>query len=168
MGIKHVSGPMADALTSNSHIHLINDNERVTKFLNFLNVVRISSKYRNNLYSNYQTPSTKTPSPIFKENQRLTERVRKVFDGEMSPALVDSQDLMNAPATYIIICGLDGLRDEQFIYAERLKSVQRKVEIAYYENGFHGMAPLLDTKRWGFKLSVKMHNDLVRFIVNNV
>ena len=104
---------------------------------------------------------------VFEEDEKFSAKARELFKNEMSPSLVDTKELMVAPHTYFIVCEMDGLRDEQLLYAERLKSVSRPVEIAFYKNGFHGMAPMLSSK-WGFKLSRKMLKDLARYISKNV
>jgi len=168
LGIKNANESMEESLTKNDHVTLTS-NDKLPRFENYLNLVRIASKHKtdNSLYKSYKMEKKENMSEIFKRNKKFSKRVKNVFERTMSPGLVDSELLMNAPSSYFVVCGMDGLRDEQLLYAERLKSVRRPVEIAYYENGFHGMVPLVDT-RWGFKLSKKILQDLIVFIKKNI
>ena len=168
MGIKNANESMEESLTKNDHVTLTS-NDKLPRFENYLNLVRIASKHKtdNSLYRSYKMEKKENLSEIFKRNKKFSKRVKNVFERTMSPGLVDSDLLMNSPSSYFVVCGMDGLRDEQLLYAERLKSVRRPVEIAYYENGFHGMVPLVDT-RWGFKLSKKILQDLIVFIKKNI
>lgn len=147
---------------------LLSDQELVKKYMNYLNVVRFSSKYKtdNPSYNTYQ-PTISGTTKIFEEDKKFSIRVKQLFKTEMSPSLIDTGNLMVAPHTYFIVCEMDGLKDEQLLYAERLKSVNRPIEIAYYKNGFHGMAPLISSK-WGFELSRKMLSDLAKYISKNI
>ena len=159
---------MTLAVTSNNHIALLKDQSLFARFQNYLNLVRLSPKYKqNSLYNMYQPILPEEVSEIFAQEPTFTRKVKQLFNKQMSPSLIDTDDLMVAPSTYFIVCEMDGLKDEQLLYAERLKSVRRKVEIAYYKDGFHGMAPLIDSER-GFKLSRKMLNDLAEYIKQNV
>jgi len=133
----------------------------------YLALVRISAKYKDSAYNQYQIDVPKKKLKIFEEKKKFTQKIQKVFNKRFSPALVPTRELMSSPATYFIICELDGLRDEQLIYAERLNSIRRPIEIAYYKNAFHGIAPLIDSK-WGFSVARKMLNDLIIFIKKNV
>ena len=160
---------MESAISSNNHIALINDEELIKKYTNYMNLVRIYTKYKQDspLYNGYQPFIPKIIDKVFEEDEKFSAKARELFKNEMSPSLVDTKELMVAPHTYFIVCEMDGLRDEQLLYAERLKSVSRPVEIAFYKNGFHGMAPMLSSK-WGFKLSRKILKDLARYISKNV
>lgn len=160
---------MQQSLTMNNHIALLSNQEEFQRYENYLNLIRIASKHKkdNPAYMSYKINKPENLSEVFKKKKSFSKRVKKLFERTMSPSLVETKNLMKAPKSYFIICGMDGLRDEQLIYAERLKSVRRSVEIAYYENGFHGIAPLVDPN-WGFKLSKKILRDLVEFIEKNV
>jgi acetyl esterase/lipase len=167
LGIKGASDEMIEALNSNSHITLLKNQSLVKQTLNYMALVRISSKYKDSSYNNYQISVPEKEPKIFKEKKKFAKQLLKVFNNRFSPAIVPTNELMVAPASYFIVCGTDGLKDEQLIYAERLKSVQRPVEIAYYKNAFHGIAPLVDSK-WGFDVARAMLNDLVKYIEKNV
>lgn len=168
LGVKNFSVEMESAISSNNHMKLLSDEEVAKKYMNYLNVVRFSSKYKqdNPSYSTYH-PTISGTTQIFKENKKFANRVKQLLKTEMSPGLIDTENLMVAPHTYFIVCEMDGLKDEQLLYAERLKSLNRPIEIAYYKKGFHGMAPLISSK-WGFELSRKMLSDLGKYISKNV
>ncbi len=74
--------------------------------------------------------------------QKLTEIV---LDKNVSPLLVDNKYLLNntPKKTYLITTGFDILRDDGFIYAQRLRNVGLHVHHNHYENLFHGVLGLL-------------------------
>lgn len=170
VGIKNATAEMALAITGNNHISFLKDMGLLDRFQNYLNLVRLSPKYKSDQHAFYQMYQPIIPdgsNKILEKDSRITRRAKQFFNRQMSPGLVDTQDLMSAPHTYFLACEMDGLRDEQMLYAERLKSVKTKVEIAYYKSAFHGIAPLVDSK-WGFEVSRKMLDDLANYINQNV
>lgn len=171
LGIKNSTEAMNLALTSNDHTTLIRgDLSKVKKFSSHLNTLRIGTKYKEgnlDLYRTHQYVRPEIKNPIFTKEYDFEKKVKKLFSTDMSPGLVETSKLLKSPHTYFIACEMDGIKDEQLIYAERLKSVNRPVKIKYYKKAFHGMAPMVD-KKWGFALSRKMMNDLIGYIHKHV
>lgn len=64
---------------------------------------------------------------------------------ELSPLLVDDETLMRTtPANTILVTAeLDILRDDGFIYAERMRRVGKRIEHVHYDNMFHGVLNLI-------------------------
>lgn len=168
LGIKDASKEMKSAITENKHMALLKDEHQIKRFESYLNLARVSPEFKiDPLYRAYYPIKPDYLDEIFKKETKVARKVKKLFNKKMSPGLVDSQDLMNAPPSYFLIVDMDGFRDEQLLFAERLKSVKRTVTIAYYEKAFHGMAPLIKFGH-GFELSKKMLRDLVKYIQNNL
>ena len=91
----------------------------------------------------YRTVYQKPMNDEHEGNPNLIERGKKALDPEVSPLLVDDEQLSKSPSTYILTVGHDRLRDEGFIYYGRLKRVGVPVVHHHYKNTFHGSITLL-------------------------
>ncbi|ELU02008.1 hypothetical protein CAPTEDRAFT_221251 [Capitella teleta] len=65
-----------------------------------------------------------------------------VMSPYMSPLL--AKNLGDLPDAYVITCGYDVLRDEGYLYAQRMKEFGTKVKYVNYENTFHGVLNSFD------------------------
>jgi len=59
-------------------------------------------------------------SHVLKDPQTET-RVMQIFDEDFSPALATHDELKQTPKTYIIIFEWDSFKDENLLYAQKLK-----------------------------------------------
>lgn len=68
-----------------------------------------------------------------------------ILDKRLSPLLVDDDFLVNNTPTntFLITTELDILRDDGFIYAERLRRLGLNIQHKHYESVFHGILSLL-------------------------
>jgi acetyl esterase/lipase len=97
----------------------------------------------------------------------LVEKSRKALDPEISPLLVEDNQLSKLPPTYILTVGHDRLRDEGFIYQGRLKRVGVQVIHKHFENTFHGSITLL-YGLFGIDIAREMVNGIVQYIKTNL
>ena len=78
---------------------------------------------------------------ILKRDKKFAQVALKLFDKEISPALMDDETLKRLPEAYFIIAESDEFKDENFVFTERLKKNNlNKVTISYCEHGYHGMS----------------------------
>jgi len=119
----------------------------------------IPSKYR----IIYKQPITDD----YEGDPNLIKKAKKLLDPEISPLLVEDEQLAKLPSTYILTVGHDRLRDEAFIYGERLRRVGIQVVHNHYQNTFHGSITLLYGPI-GLDIAHDMVNDIVRYIKKNL
>lgn len=97
----------------------------------------------------------------------LIRKCEKILLPEVSPLLVEDEQLAKLPTTYILTAGHDRLRDEGFIYQERLKRVGIQVTHKHYEHAFHGSITFLYGPL-ALNIAREMVTDLVRYIEQNL
>ena len=100
-------------------------------------------------------------------NPKLIENAKQLLHRDVSPLLVDNNELAKLPPTYILTVDHDRLRDESFIYAARLKASGVNVVHHHFENTFHGSLTFLEGL---FELDIahKMLNDIVKYLKDNL
>jgi len=86
---------------------------------------------------------------------------------EISPLLVEDNELAKLPSTYILSVGHDSLRDEAFIYEARLKRAGVSVVHNHYEHTFHGSLGFLNGP-FGLKIAHEMIGDIVKYVKSNL
>ena len=76
---------------------------------------------------------------------KYTKLTDIILDKSLSPLLVDDEFLLkNTPKnTFLITTELDILRDDGWIYAERLRKLGLNIQHKHYEHLFHGVLNLL-------------------------
>ncbi|CAF3752151.1 unnamed protein product [Rotaria sp. Silwood1] len=119
----------------------------------------IPSKYR----AVYKNPITDDKEG----DPNLIEKAKKILSPEISPLLVEDEQLAKLPPTYILTVGHDRLRDESFIYAGRLKRIGVPVVHNHYEHTFHGSVGLLYGPL-ALNIAHQMIGDLVTYVKNNL
>ncbi len=127
-GIEIGDSVFANGHTSGSHKETLGQ---------FVNADLLPAKYRSHgLESIRQVNDTRG------EFSQLTEIL---LSSELSPLLVDDEILRATTPenTMLITAELDILRDDGFIYAERMRRVGRQIEHVHYENMFHGVLNLM-------------------------
>jgi acetyl esterase/lipase len=77
-------------------------------------------------------------------NPKLIKNAKGVLNPDVSPLLVEDEELAKLPPTYILTVDHDRLRDEGFIYAGRLKANGVDVVHRHFENTFHGSLTFLE------------------------
>ncbi len=67
-------------------------------------------------------------------NAELIENAKGILQPDVSPLLVENNQLAKLPSTYVLTVDHDRLRDEAFIYAGRLKASGVNVVHHHFEN----------------------------------
>jgi len=169
LGFSNISNEMYDLLESNSHILLLNENQR-KKFNSYTDINLIPEKYKHGkpYYSKYDQQyilnlNANGSNLIVNLDENIKKRIAYLFNSDASPSLVDDHVLAKAAPAYFVILEWDPLKDEGLIYSERLKRNNVSVEVAYYEDAFHGILPYLDSEN-GYKISRKIFDDLASYL----
>ena len=118
----------AKEIAHNSHI----SSEMRKKFIEYVDVSQLPAKYRSN-----------HPLLLPKVNKELVKKVEKIIINPYFSPLV-SQNLSGVPEAYIVTAEHDVLRDDGFLYTERLKRNQVHVEHMHYNDAFHGVFTMID------------------------
>ena len=151
----YLNQTISEAIYGNNHTSVAQKKH----YRQFVDWSLIPSKYR----TVYKQPITDK----IEGDPDLIERAKNALNPEISPLLVEDKQLAKLPSTYISSVGHDRLRDEDFIYAGRLKRVGVPVVHDHYEDIFHGSLGfssgpiLLDIAR-------TMTDDLVKYIKKNL
>ena len=167
-----VSKEMENVFVANRHTLYLEDEELKKKYQSYLDVNMIPEKYKTGrtYYENHERIKEKRLSELDNEDIKLDENLKQklkiLFSTEASPGLADAEVLKLLPKTYLIVSEWDTLKDQDLIYAERLKANGVQVEVAFYDNVFHGMLPIIDESS-GFNTSRKVLDDLVNYLKEN-
>ncbi|CAF0977761.1 unnamed protein product [Rotaria sp. Silwood1] len=76
-------------------------------------------------------------------NENLIPHLKFLISPKMSPLLVDDDELMKLPTILLFTTEFDILRDEGFIFAERLHSLNKTFYHHHFPTTFHGAHLLL-------------------------
>ena len=170
MGLKCVNKAQEDFLIKNHHTLLMKDQDLKHKYETFLNIDLIPDLYKKNriYYNNFENMSsfiypTEADEDLGSFDQNFIDLVKNLFNYNISPGLLDDDQLRNQPNTVILVCEHDTRKDEALIYAERLRLAGNSVQVKYYEKGFHGIIMAENSL-----VSIKMRHDLINFIRNNL
>lgn len=71
-------------------------------------------------------------------NESLIKNLKYLISPLMSPLLVSDQQLSQLPKIFLFTTEFDILRDEGFIFASRLKSLNKTIYHHHFTNAFHG------------------------------
>ena len=170
LGLTHANEYQEDLLIRNIHTLLIEDKQLKAKLQSYLDVDLIPEmfKEKKEYYYNYNNiksviyPDESKMDAKLAKNEKLATLLKQLFNENISPGLTGDESLKKSPKTFMIVCEYDARKDEALIYAERLRRLNVYVDVAFYENGFHGM--LLGTS----PVSMSMRNDLMYFIKDNI
>lgn len=121
----------------------------------------IPSKYRT-IDKHCITDDDDEGDPNLIQNAKLT------LNPEVSPLLVEDEQLAKLPLTYLISVDHDRFRDEIFIYEGRLRRVGVKVIHNHYPHIFHGCLGFLKHGPVSLDIATKMMTDLVQYIKENL
>ncbi|UJR20690.1 hypothetical protein I4U23_023811 [Adineta vaga] len=71
-------------------------------------------------------------------NENLIKHLKYLISPLMSPLLVSDQQLSQLPQVLLFTTEFDILRDEGFIFASRLRSLNKSIYHHHFKNAFHG------------------------------
>lgn len=173
VGLNMVTDEMKNFLLSNNHTLLLDEGEK-ENMRSYLNTDLIDEKYKINKdyyklneKNNLINKGTLDKNNLLRKDTDFVNRVKKLFSEDVSPGLSSVDQLKYQPKTYEIICEWDSLKDEGLILSERLKQAGVQVQVAYYEQCFHGMVSMFHSFNW-FHLTTTILNDLVLYINSNL
>jgi len=144
------------AINANKHTTV----EQKKHYRKYVDRSLIPSKYR----TIYKHPITDD----YEGDSNLIESAKLTLNPEISPLLVEDEQLAKLPLTYIISVECDRLRDETFIYEGRLKRVGVPVIHNHYEHIFHGSLGFIEHGPVSLDVAHKMMADLVEYIKQNL
>ncbi|CAF1369522.1 unnamed protein product [Adineta steineri] len=102
----------------------------------------VSSDDRKKLYS-YMDPNkylsiSHELNEIKQGNESLIKSLKFLISPLMSPLLVPDEDLLKLPQVLLFTTEYDILRDEGYIFASRLRSLNKSIHHHHFLNAFHG------------------------------
>ncbi|UJR28171.1 hypothetical protein I4U23_009424 [Adineta vaga] len=147
--------PIDKSVYANNHLSV----QQKKQYRKYVDWTLIPSKYR----TVYKRPLTDDKEG----DPELIENAKQVLNPEVSPLLVDDEQLAKLPSTYIVSVGHDRLRDEAFIYEGRLKRTGVSVVHNHYENIFHGSIGFINGP-FALDISQRMVDDVVKYIKENL
>lgn len=176
LGVYRINQQMYKAIKQNEHYTLIEDTDLRLKYASYLNVDLIPDEYKKNknYYVNYkklQDSSLMTAKlsdrSILKRNKEFALKALQLFDTSLSPALLDDEIIKKLPETYMIICECDEFKDENLIFAQRLRNNGVSISVSFCEDGYHGMITDI-SKGYLNRNSIKLVDDMVQFIKSKI
>jgi acetyl esterase/lipase len=144
LGIEHLTGEVKNVLGANNHTALLPDLALKEKIKAYMDVDLIPAEYKEgrDYYQNYEAlqakmyPEELEESSVLVRDASLASLVSKLHDPSISPLFADDSKLVGLPKTYMIVFEWDSLKDEDLLYAERLKKANVEVHVAFYERVF--------------------------------
>jgi arylacetamide deacetylase-like 3/4 len=107
------------------------------EYSKFVNIDYLPSHLRNHSQNDLK---------ILNSTIEMSKEISKILlSKDVSPLLVDDEYLfMHTPLnTYLLTTEMDILRDDGFIYADRLRRIGKNIQHKHYDNLFHGIMGLL-------------------------
>ncbi len=142
LGLENASDEALQALTVHNHTALLTDIVLKEKLKSYLDINQIPEEYRKgrSYYQNYESLLKKmypVEEPVaLKQDEKLAELYMKLHHPSISPLFADEVKLAGLPKAYMIVLEWDSLKDENLLYAERLRKANVEVHVAFYENAF--------------------------------
>ncbi|CAF0908968.1 unnamed protein product [Brachionus calyciflorus] len=173
LGFQQITTEMETFLLENKHTLLVKDQKLRDKVRSYLDVDTIPKKFKQtkSYYNNYANDLFENITDISREpllrNTKFIKQVSKLVDTDLSPGLADIEILRRMPDTYMLVFEWDGLKDEQLIFAERLRLAGVPVNLVFNEEGFHGISTMLNPIL-GLKLPNLLLDNLVNYIQVNI
>ena len=97
----------------------------------------------------------------------LVQRASILLQRDISPLLVEDNELARLPLTYVLTVGHDRLRDEGLIYVERLRRCRVPVVHNHYKDTFHASITSL-YGRTKLDIAQRMVRDIVNFLLEHL
>lgn len=171
LGVHEIEPEIEKNLLVHNHTLLITDKEKRKQISSYLNISLIPEEYRNGK-EYYDKPVVLFPDYELDDGNILKQDKYKDYfsmthDPRTTPLFADHQDLVGLPKTYFLIIEWDSLKDEGILYSQRLRSAGVDVIVKFYENGFHGIVPLINGNI-GYELAKVMLKDLIEYLNANL
>jgi acetyl esterase/lipase len=151
----YINKSISDDIIANNHTSI----QQKKYYRRFVDWSLIPKKYR----QIYTEPITdQLPG-----DPKLIENAKGLLHPDISPLLIEEEELAKLPPTYILTVDHDRLRDEGFIYAGRLKANGVNVVHHHFENTFHGALAFLEGL---FELDIAhvMLDDIAKYLKHNL
>lgn len=150
--------------------HAVRNNKKL--FNKFLTNNHTSSALKRSKYSNFVSEKH-VPKQFFDQNYIETKNdygdettFNDISDWLLNPLfaplMATDQSLSKLPPTYILLAEYDVLRDDGYILENRLRQLNHKVELSYWEGLQHGF--LL----FGLEASERAMNEIIKYVHENV
>ncbi len=136
LGYPEPSDEMLSIYETNEHALLLNSKTR-KKCESYLDINLIPKEYQikepdlNGKNLLQASTNSISKNSLLVLNRTFAEKALLLFSDDLSPSLVNDKILKQYPLTVIYICDRDPLRDEQFIFAERMKRLGVNVQIKF-------------------------------------
>ena len=124
------------SMTNGIFVNAHTNREQKKFYRRWVNWSWIPEKYRRT----YREPT----NDDFNGDEQLIANAPLLLKEEISPLLVEDEILSEYPSTYLLSVGHDTLRDENFIFAHRLKANGVKLTHEHVDGTFHGSLTFLD------------------------
>ena len=145
---KKINKNMIEEISQSKHLFLIEDTQTRLKYLKYIdyNLIPVQFKNGNSDYKSYvknheqllqqlSLPDGDLENDsLLKNDEDFSKAAFKLLLPEVSPCFLSNSVLNKFPQTYMIIVENETVRDENFIFSERLKQNGVKVNVAYYLN----------------------------------
>lgn len=172
LGFPKVTLEMEEFLLQNRQTLLVRDQKIKDKYQSYLDInllpkeFKLTRAYKD--YNNVLFPNRSyiTNEPLLR-NKNFASKIQKLTDIELSPGLADSEILRNMPPTYMLVFETDAMKDEQLIFAQRLRSAGVPIDLDFNEEGFHGIATMLNPE-FGLKLPLALLDNVIKYIQLNL
>ena len=175
---KKINKEMVEEIRLSKHLLLIDDINVRLKYLKYIDYNLIPTQYKNG-YGDYKTyvkdhaelvrklslPDADLDDKcLLKCDEEFSKSAFKLLLPEMSPSFLSDSLLKKFPQTYLIVVENDPVKDENFIFSERLKRNGVKVNVAYYLNKSKGR---INENGYDFeKNNEKYMEDMIEYILN--
>jgi acetyl esterase/lipase len=174
LGITNYTSELCDEIVSESLIYQIEDLNLRKKYIDRMSPELIPKEFleSKSYYKTFMNISLNAfnlnfklnENNLFKRDEYAADLAKKILSNDISPGLADDEQIKLLPKTYIVICEWDPLKDQELIYAQRLRNNGVQVRIAYYDNALHGTHFL---SFLGFKRAQRIMDDMVEFLKEN-
>ncbi|KAG8445281.1 hypothetical protein GDO86_010169 [Hymenochirus boettgeri] len=144
---------LGEAMWYNQHIP--SEAADIYKFVNWSTLLPNNLKNQH-VYSNPDSASSD-----------FIKKYPAILDTRVCPLLSKDNELKGLPKTYLITSMYDVLRDDGFMYAERLRKAGVEVEHAHYDNTIHGVL-LFNVWPLDLKIAHHIQNNYMRWLNDNL
>ncbi|OWF41419.1 neutral cholesterol ester hydrolase 1-like isoform X1 [Mizuhopecten yessoensis] len=126
-----------------------------SKYAEYVNHKHLPSKY---------LVKDKNPAVWNTENGNTANEIESIITNPFyAPLMASDEELRNLPKTYIMTAEYDCLRDDGWILADRLKSLQLSCKHDHYDGYEHGFALMLH-----YDVHGKLMNNIVQYFQHNL
>ncbi|XP_062608026.1 neutral cholesterol ester hydrolase 1-like isoform X1 [Saccostrea cucullata] len=106
----------------------------------------------------------KRPEVEYIGNETLFKELKdKLTDPTIFPLMASDEELSHFPFTYVLAAGYDLIRDDAIMFAERLRHLNKDVELSHIADGFHNALLMFDGPLQT-NVGVRIVNDIIRVL----